>query len=210
MDNFETEEQQIDAIKKWWQENYKMVIVAFVLGIGSIIGIQTWKQQKLINAETASIEYDRITQLSGEQQGGALIKSRVESMMNDFSDSPYSSLAVLLEAKKLVDSGELAAAEEKLRWVVAESNDNSLRHVARLHLATVLSAQGKHEEAIELLEVEQDKFSPSYLELKGDILVSMGRREEAKAVYDQALQAYATIGARAQLLQLKRNDLGSS
>jgi len=209
VDNFETEEQQIDAIKKWWRENYKMVVVAAVLGIGSIVGVQTWKQQKLVNAQTASIEFDRISQMV-TQQSDSQIKVRVESMMNDFGDSPYASLSVLLEVKKLVDSGDLNSAAEKLNWVIDNTPNSSLRHIARLDLATVLSAQGKHEVALKLLDVEQDKFKPGYLELKGDILVSMGRKNDAKIAYDEALQAYATIGARAQLLQLKRNDLGNS
>jgi predicted negative regulator of RcsB-dependent stress response len=209
VDNFETEEQQIDAIKKWWQENYKMVIVAAVLGIGSIVAVQTWKQQKLINTQTASTEFDRISQLV-TQQSDTSITVRVESMMNDFGDSPYASLSVLLEVKQLVDSGNLHSAAEKLNWVIDHTPNASLRHIARMDLATVLSAQGKHEAALKLLEVEQDKFKPAYLELKGDIFVSMGRKNEAKTAYDEALQAYATLGSRAQLLQLKRNDLGNS
>lgn len=209
MDNFETEEQQIDAIKKWWQENYKMVIVAAVLGIGSIMGVQAWKQQKLINAEAASIEFDHITQLMAQQEG-ASVTARVESMMNEFGGSPYASLSVMLEAKNLLDAEDFKSAEEKFNWVIDTTSNSSLRHIARLNLATVFSVQGKHAAALKLLEVEQDKFKPGYLELKGDILVSMGRRDEAKIAYDEALQAYAMMGARAQLLQLKRNDLGNT
>lgn len=209
MDNFETEEQQIEAIKKWWRENYKMVIVATVLGIGSILGVQMWQQQKVLNAETASVEFDRITHLTS-QQSDIPITPRVDSMMSELADSPYTALAVLLDVKKLVDAGDFQSAEEKLNWVIDSSDNVSLRHIARLHLASILSAQGKHEPALNLLEVEQDQFKASYLELKGDILVSMGRTDEAKTAYDEALQAYASIGFRAQLLQLKRNDLGSS
>ena len=43
MDTYETEEQQVEAIKKWWNENYKMVIGLAVIGLGSIVGIQQWK-----------------------------------------------------------------------------------------------------------------------------------------------------------------------
>jgi len=186
VDNFETEEQQIEAIKKWWRENYKMVIVAAVLGIGSIVGVQVWKQQKLMNAASASIEFDRISQLVA-QQCDTPITARVDSMMNDFSKSPYTSWSVLLEAKNLLDTGDLESAEKKLNWVMDNAPDSSLRHISRLHLATVLSAQGKHEAALKLLEVEADKFKASYLELKGDIFVSMGRNDAAKTAYDEAL-----------------------
>ena len=36
----ETEEQQIDAIKEWWNKNGNAVIVGAVLGIGALVG---WK-----------------------------------------------------------------------------------------------------------------------------------------------------------------------
>ncbi len=60
MDNYETEEQQVEAIKKWWQENFKMVIVASLVGLSAIVGVQQWKQNKVVNAQTASVEYDYI------------------------------------------------------------------------------------------------------------------------------------------------------
>jgi predicted negative regulator of RcsB-dependent stress response len=63
MDNYETEEQQVEAIKKWWAENFKMVIVLAIVGLGSIVGVQQWKQNKLVTAHTASVEYDHILQV---------------------------------------------------------------------------------------------------------------------------------------------------
>ncbi len=209
MDNFETEEQQIEAIKKWWLENYKMVIVAVVLGLGSIVGVQAWKQQKLINADTASVAYDHISQ-SITQSPETPVSARVDTMMNDFGDSPYSSLSALMDVKALVNAGDLQSAEKKLQWVIEHTRDPSLGHIARLRLATVLSARGSYEAALKVLDVETGKFKPGYMELRGDILVSLGRTEEAKTAYDEALQAYAAIGARAQVLQLKRNDLSNS
>ena len=61
-----------------------------------------------------------------------------------------------------------------------------------------------------MLDVDQGSFKPNYLEVKGDILVALNRINEARAAYDQAIQAYAAIGANAQILKIKRNDLGNS
>jgi predicted negative regulator of RcsB-dependent stress response len=73
-----------------------------------------------------------------------------------------------------------------------------------------MAAQGKNEQALKILEVEQGSFKATYLEVKGDILVALKRTDEARSAYDQALQAYAVIGANAQILRVKRNDLGNS
>ena len=209
MDNYETEEQQVEAIKKWWSENYIMVIVLAVIGIGSIIGVQQWKHHKIVEAQTASVEYDHILEVVSDNQGGA-ISQQVNTMQADFSKYPYAALSTLLEAKTMVDAGKLADAEKKYQWVIDNGQSQSLQHVARINLATVMSAQGKNEEALSVLDVEQGNFKASYLETKGDILVALNRINEAKSAYDQALQAYAAIGANAQILKVKRNDLGNS
>lgn len=209
MDNYETEEQQVEAIKKWWSDNYIMVIVLAVVGLGSIFVIQQWKQSQLLKAQTASMEYDHILQVAAKEKDEP-ITQQVETMLTDYSDYPYATLSAMLAAKKLMEAGQLAEAEDKYQWVIKNSKAQSLQHISRINLATLMSVQGKNEAALKLLDVEQGSFKASYLEVKGDILVILNRVDEAKAAYDQALQAYAAIGANAQILKVKRNDLGNS
>ncbi len=209
MDTYETEEQQVEAIKKWWQDNYKMVIGLTVIGLGSIAGIQQWKQHKQLEAMTASMEYDHILQLVSESSPQP-IEQQVDSLIKEYSAYPYAALSAMLEARKWVDEGKLAEAETQYQWVIDNSNSTSLKHIARIHLATLMMSQGKNEQALGILDVEQGSFKPNYLEVKGDILVALNRINEARAAYDQAIQAYAAIGANAQILKIKRNDLGNS
>lgn len=209
MDTYETEEQQVEAIKKWWNENYKMVIGLAVIGLGSIVGIQQWKQNKQVEAMTASMEYDHILKTvadSPDQQ----VKKQVDTLLTDYSAYPYAALSAMLEAKKWVDEGKLEDAEKQYQWVIDNSSSNSLKHIARIRLATLMSAQGKNEQALKVLDVDAGSFKANYLEVKGDILVALNRINEARAAYDQALQAYAAMGANAQILKIKRNDLGNS
>jgi predicted negative regulator of RcsB-dependent stress response len=207
MDNYETEDQQVEAIKKWWDDNFKMVIAVGVVGIGSIIGMQQWNQGQHVKAQTASVEYDYILKTVNTD---AAIQQQVKSLQAEYSSYPYAALSAMLEAKKLIDAEQFAEAEKQYHWVVDHSDILSLQHIARLRLASLMAAQGKNDAALTLLNVEQDKFKANYLELKGDILVTMADINKAKAAYDQALQAYAAIGANTQILRVKRNDLGNS
>lgn len=209
MDNYETEEQQVEAIKKWWSENYKMVIFLTIIGLGSIVGVQQWKQKQTVNAQTASMEYDHILQVVKENKD-EVISQQVEIMLNEYPDYTYAALSAMLEAKQMIEAGKLAEAEEKLQWVINNSKAQNLQHISRIRLATLLSAQDKNEAALKVLNVEKGSFTASYLEVKGDILVALKRIDEARAAYDQALEAYAVIGANAQILRVKRNDLGNS
>jgi predicted negative regulator of RcsB-dependent stress response len=209
MDNYETEEQQVEAIKKWLSENYKMVIFLAVVGIGSIVGVQQWKESQIIKAQTASIEYDHILNTVTENKKEP-INQQVETMLTEYADYSYAPLSAMLEAKQMIESGKLAEAETKLQWVIDNSKAQNLQHISRIRLATLMSAQDKNEVALKILNVEQGSFKASYLEVKGDILVALKRINEARSAYDQALEAYAAIGANAQILRVKRNDLGNS
>ncbi|WP_198265308.1 YfgM family protein [sulfur-oxidizing endosymbiont of Gigantopelta aegis] len=209
MDNFETEEQQVEAIKKWWGENYIMVIVITIVGLGGIVGVQQWKQSQVTQAQTASMEYDHILQIVKEGKDEP-VKQQVDTMLGEYADYPYAALSAMLEAKQLIDAGKLSEAETQLNWVINNSKAQNLQHISRIRLATILSAQGKNDAALKVLDVETGNFRASYLEVKGDVLVAMKRIDEARSAYDQALEAYAVIGANAQILRVKRNDLGKS
>ncbi|MCK5647617.1 MAG: tetratricopeptide repeat protein [Gammaproteobacteria bacterium] len=209
MDNYETEEQQVEAIKKWLAENYKMVLFLTIIGLGSIVGVQQWKQAQTVKAQTASLEFDSILQVVKENKDES-INQQVETMLNEYPDYPYAALSAMLEAKQLIEAGKLAEAEEKFQWVITNGKAQNLQHISRVRLATLMSAQGKNEQALKVLNVDQGSFRASYLEVKGDILVALKRVNEARSAYDQALEAYAAIGANAQILRVKRNDLGNS
>jgi len=57
MEAFETEDQQVEAIKKWWRDNYKLVILLAVLGVSGILGTQYYRENKIIMGEAASDIY---------------------------------------------------------------------------------------------------------------------------------------------------------
>ncbi len=209
MDNYETEEQQVEAIKRWWHENFKMVIIASLIGLSAIVGVQQWKQNKIVNAQSASVEYDHILNVIITKKE-EVIKEQVNNLLNDYADYPYAALSAMLEATQLINAGQLAQAEEKYQWVIDHSPTQTLQHISRVRLASLMASQGKNEPALNLLNTEEGSFKGAYLEVKGDILVTLKRVEEARSAYDQALESYRAIGANIQILKIKRNDLGNS
>ncbi|MNN70380.1 hypothetical protein D3C81_1862260 [compost metagenome] len=110
-------------------------------------------------------------------------------------------------AKVAVEAGKLDDAAAELKSIVDKPADDTLGEIARQRLARVLAAQNKAEEALKLLEGDADKaFLASREELKGDLLVQLGRAADAHAAYKKAKDALsddAAIGG----LQLKLDDL---
>jgi predicted negative regulator of RcsB-dependent stress response len=82
-----------------------------------------------------------------------------------------------------------------------------LGEIARQRLARVLAAQNKAEDALKLLDGQVDKaFAASREELRGDLLVQLGRTDDAYAAYKKAkasLSEEAAVGG----LQMKLDDL---
>ena len=88
-----------------------------------------------------------------------------------------------------------------------QSQDATLGEIARQRLARVLAAQNKAEDALKLLDGDAEKaFLASREELKGDLLVQLGRADDAHGAYEKAKAALsdeAAVGG----LQLKLDDL---
>jgi len=170
---YETEEQQVEAIKKWWRENYKSVAAAFILGIGSILGVQFYQQNKLMTSEAASNNYEATLSAALNNQAD-VISGRTEILKKEFQGTLYASQAALIYAKSLADKGELQAAIEQLQWVRNNTTDVTFKQIAIIQNAQLLAANEKKEQAIQLLNSgsveEQSVFKPIRMEVKGDIL----------------------------------------
>ena len=54
------EEQELSAIKAWWQENYKFIIVCFVIAFGGVFGWNYWQSYQLQKIHNASAEYEQV------------------------------------------------------------------------------------------------------------------------------------------------------
>ena len=79
--------------------------------------------------------------------------------------------------------------------------------LARQRLARVLAEQNKVEDALKLLDGEAGKaWQASREELRGDLLVRLGRSDEAHAAYQKAKDALAEDAAVGGL-QMKLDDL---
>lgn len=204
---YETEEQQVEALKKWWQENGRYLIAGVVLGLGILFGWNSWKDHREVQGKAAS---DLYSQLTGAVESSALedAKAFEEKLLQDYDGTPYAALGALAMAKIYVEQNNLVEAEAKLRWTMDNSNEQELQEISRLRLAQVLIAAEKYDDALSMLSTE---LPASYVslaeELRGDALRAQGNLDEARAAYDKAL---LTAGGRSEYLQLKRDSLGAA
>lgn len=210
VDEYLTDDEQAEALKTWWRENWAWVLSGVVIGLCLLGGWQYYQRYKIKRAEAASQTLD---QFAAAQIND---KAKAESLFKDLTDkyaaTPYAMQAQLLQAQNAVDSNDFARAETALRVVMADSKDPELAQVAKLRLARVLIEQDKADDALALLDVAKaGAFAGEVHELRGDALYAKKDESGARAEYESALAAFkADGGADVSLLELKLLDLGGT
>ncbi|MGF6590484.1 YfgM family protein [Pseudomonas sp. 2835] len=205
-----TDDEQLVAMKDWWDRNGKPLVTGGLLALVVVFGWQAWQKYQTNQSQGASNLYQALLETtltpSGEPDA-AKVAELSGKLKNEFGGSAYAQYASLFVAKVAVESGKLDDAAAELKLVMDKPADATLGEIARQRLARVLAAQKKVDEALKLLEGDADKaFLASREELKGDLLVQLGRAGDAHTAYEKAKAALsddAAIGG----LQLKLDDL---
>lgn len=201
------DEAQVEALKKWWQENWMALAAGLVIGLGAIFGWEGWqKYRDGQDAQASQIYEDMKKAYSGNKADEATRLG--EKLLTEFESTPYAPAAALRMASAAVEANKLDEAGARLSWIVANSGDEGLKQLARLRQARVLWAQNKGDEALKILAGDAGGYAALYEELRGDISLAKGDRSAARASYEKALQAAATDDrASRESLQRKLDDL---
>ena len=208
MDVYKTEEEQVEAIKKWWNENGKSIIVGIVVGITAIFGWRGYEARTATEAKAASILYEQLI-LASRKGDKENMREISDDIIRDFGSSTYAIFSKLMLAKLESESSNFESAEAHLKSILNDSTRDEFKHIARLRLVRVLMANNKLEDAIKLItSVNTGQFFTHYEELRGDILVKQGNKKEAAQAYQNALSNTLNSEESESMLQMKLDDLG--
>jgi len=206
-EDYLTDEEQAEALKKWFSENWLWMAAGVALALLALAGWQRYQAYKYDRSGNAA---QLLEQLSISQDDEAKSTALLKQLNDDYAATPYTDQAHLLIAQHAVQTGKFDQAVGELRTVMSSAHDEQLRNVARVRLARVLIQQQKADEALQLLDVTQaSAFTTQMHEVRGDALYSKGDSKGARAEYQAALEAAKTeTTADTSLLQLKADELG--
>ncbi len=210
METYQSEQEQVEALKNWWRENAKAVIGGVVIGLGAVFAVWAWRDYHQTQSAKAAVEYG---QLMADVRRGADREGleRGARIMGEFSATPYAVLAALVNARLALDNGDMAAARKQLEWALAHARETTLQQLARLRLARVMLEQGEAQAALKLMSgAEAGGFSAEYAEVQGDIHLALKQPGPARSAYQRALQSLPAGTDKATLLQMKLDDLGAA
>jgi predicted negative regulator of RcsB-dependent stress response len=210
MDSYQTEEEQVESIKKWWTENSRSIFFGVGLGLVAIFGWQNWKEQTLNHTLEASDIYQELTKSLQESKYDEVLQLANE-IDESYSDTPYAAMAGLQKAKVQIEQAKKDEAIATLEKVSTTAENKSIQHIARVRSFRVRIGKGQMKEVIAdidaVISEGGGEFVGQYEALKGDAYRLLGDAEKARSGYIAALK---TARLDRRLIQLKLDDLGPS
>ena len=202
------EEEQLDAIKQWWQENRVSVIGAVVLALGGSFGWSQYQDYTSANAVAAADAYDAILLEREAGESADQLAVLAGNIRDDNGSVAFAEFAALQVAAAAAEDGDFELAKSELESVLAGvERDSTLGQLAQLRLAKVQAALGQEDEAIAILQLGSDSFPVSYAQVLGDIHLAAGREAAALEAYQTAQAASLALGGQSGLIDLKVSGL---
>ena len=201
MEQYETEEQQVEAIKRFWKENGLSLIIGALLGLGGLLGWRYYNDSQIEAKEQASFAYEKASEelIKGEAGFG-----QAKKFIDSHSDTGYAILMSLEMAQQAIERKDLLEAAKQLEFVVINAKLTAVQSIAQLRLARIQIEQGEFELALASADKVSDQaFKGQSQEVKGDVYLSQELFDKARAAYSAALET----NNRDQVLKMKLDNL---
>lgn len=208
MDEDLSEQERLEAAKKWWSENYKSILLGAFIAVVVVGGWRYWQYRIETRSEAASALYTDLATAMSKHDDAAALKTG-NQIMADYADTPYAAHAALALAQVQATAGKLAEGGQMLEWAMQHSKDDGLKLLARLRLARLKLAGNDAQAALDTLDAIKDAggFTPLYDALRGDAYVKLGKNDQARTAYAKALAAWSDSLGDRSLVQMKLDNL---
>lgn len=204
MEIYQTEEQQVDALKRYWKENGNAIIAGLVIGFAGFIGFNLYKDHVMEQEIAASDAYQAVIENVGKDE--QVFTQQGEKFIADNAESAYASLTALSLAKEAAGHKDWAKVESYLTTAIEKSTSSGIKGIATVRLAKVQIQLAKYDQALATLAAQlPESFKAAVEETKGDALLKQGKSELARNAY----QAAIAVGGQSAnpALQMKLDDL---
>ena len=205
-----SEAEQWERAKEWVRTNGLWIVAGIALGALGLGGWRWYQERRTTQAEDASARYEEMLDAfaRNDRTRGFTI---VDDLNREYSWTPYAPLATLMAARFQVEANELDKAAASLKSVMDTASDEEMRLVALIRLARVQAAQGKYDDALATLKVEEPgDFDTRLADARGDVLLAKGDRAGALREYLAARTGENKGRIDVDLLDLKIRDLGGT
>lgn len=209
LDDFD-EHEQGERVRQWLRQYGGVVLLGLAGGIAALAGWQYWHNRERAHAAEAQTEYQELLEARTRSDSPA-VEASVSRLRAEYADTAYGAFAALVQARDALDKSDYAAAEAALEWARSSTlAPPALAALVELRLAQVRFAKGDAQGALDALaRVGAGLYKAPVAELRGDALSALGRVDDARAAYDEALAALESGSPQRDFVSMKRDDLGA-
>ena len=201
------EYEQGEKVRSWLRENGSSLLTGILLGLALILGYQWYQGSQVREKENAAAQYQALADAI-KAKDDAKIKTFAGEIHAKYADSPFAALANLRQAQYLQAGGKNDEAIALLRGAKVPT-DPALAELQVLRLSRLLLIAGKPADALKAIEGRTDSLFPAVLaELRGDIQLALGKREDARKSYEQAMTTLDEAAPMRRVVELKLIDAG--
>ncbi|MFQ3170650.1 MAG: putative negative regulator of RcsB-dependent stress response [Oleispira sp.] len=212
-----TEEEQVEAIKNWWNENGKSLLVTIAVVLSGYFGWNAYQDHQRTQGEAASSIYQKMvskaTKPLAEQTEADKIELEVVAaqLKAEYPGTLYAQFSSLYLAKFAIEANDFEGAAAELQALVDAGDKNPVTYLAQVRLARVFIQLEKLDEALALVDTTPEaSFAAQYEETKGDVLFAKGDLAAALVSYQTARISATALGIDTQLISRKIDDLAGA
>jgi predicted negative regulator of RcsB-dependent stress response len=201
---YENENEQVDAIKRFFVENGKALAVGVILGVGALVGWRYWTSHQADSARETSQSYE--TAITALNSGKPDAIAAAEKFAAE-SKTSYGAFASLELAQQFVDKGDLDKAEKQLQQGLTAASDDNLKSVINMRLARVQLQLKQQDAALKTLDgIKGEGWTAIVADLRGEILLSKGDKQGARTAWEAGVKSDASP-ALSEMMRMKINNL---
>jgi predicted negative regulator of RcsB-dependent stress response len=204
------EQEQLDALKAFWNKQGNLITWALVLVLAAFAGWNGWQWFQRDLAQKAGAMFDELDRAAAA--GDAERTGRVFADLRErYPRTAFAQQGGLLAARVQFEKGQGDAARASLTWVADNAIEDEMRTVARLRLAALQAEAKQHDDALKTLAgASAPGFEGLVDDRRGDILLAQGKTAEARGAYEAAYKALGERVDYRRLVEAKLTALGAA
>ncbi|QBZ82628.1 membrane protein [Hydrogenovibrio crunogenus] len=211
MSRYETDEEQVEAIKSWWKKNGTQLLSGILVIVLAWTGWTYWQNAQMTKALNASAVFEVMQVKQSQNALGDVLRDGLK-LMEEQPDSPYASGVALMIAKHYFDENAFDKAIENYQWTIEHAPDHSIELIARLRLVTVYVQEKMFEKADQVLAgIDQKALSlaekGNYDFQVAELALTEGDLSQAKEAYNRVVSNAEAPESVQNLAKLKLADL---
>lgn len=206
MEVYTTENEQADAVRRFFAENGKALAIGVVLGIAALGGWRYWQSNQNSAMTEASASFQQANQAMTEKkaQGAAELEKFAQGNKNN-----YGVFAALQLADHFIEVNDVENAQKQLVQAQGYAKEENLSSLVNLRLARIQLQASKFDDALKTLDnVKGEGWTAMQQNVRGDILLHKGDAKGAGESYRKGLESNPSSTLQT-MLRIKLNNLSS-